>query len=475
MNTTLSDAPLTQIPCDILVIGVSKEHLQDALSPLGSLGADLITAAEEEDFQGNEGESLLFPSYGRLPAGRVVLVGRGEGSMAELMSAAGTAGYLARERGASTVAIALGQGITAAQIHQSFLEGNYRFDQYKQSKPTKPPTETLIVVGADLGDMDTAKAVSAGQFFARDMVNEPAAALYPESMATLAQGLASDQITVDIWDEERIRAAGMGGIIGVGQGSARPPRLIHCHYRPKTPAKKTLGLVGKGVTFDAGGLSIKPSSGMLTMRCDMGGGATVLGVMRAIRDIQPDVEVHAFVGAVENMTGGNAMKLGDILSMYNGKRVEVHNTDAEGRLVMADCLALASEIGVDQVVDVATLTGACVVALGEDYAGLFTEANDLAGAILDSADHAGEGVWRMPLHQRYKKKLKAEWGDIKNLGDRWGGAITAALFLSEFVDGPEWAHLDIAGPAFHESKHRHYASGATGTLVATLTHWIANS
>jgi leucyl aminopeptidase len=292
-------------------------------------------------------------------------------------------------------------------------------------------------------------------------------------MAERAHSLASDQLTVEIWDEARIRDAGMGGIIGVGQGSTRPPCLIHCHYRPSGTPRRTIALVGKGVTFDSGGLSIKPSSGMLTMRCDMAGGATVLGVMRAIRDIQPDVEVHGIVGAVENMTGGDAMKLGDILHMHNGKTVEVHNTDAEGRLVLADCLSFASSLGVDQVVDIATLTGAVVVALGEDFTGLFTGDEEIASGLLESAETTGEGLWRLPLHQAYKKKLKAEWADLKNLGDRWGGSITAALFLSEFVDGPQWAHLDIAGPAFHERKHGHFASGATGTMVSTLTDWVS--
>jgi leucyl aminopeptidase len=248
--------------------------------------------------------------------------------------------------------------------------------------------------------------------------------------------------------------------------------LIHCHYTPAGEPSKRIALVGKGVTFDSGGLSLKPSAGMLTMRCDMAGGATVLGVMRAIASIRPDVEVHGIVGAVENMTGGDAMKLGDILQMRNGKTVEVHNTDAEGRLVLADCLSLASELEVDEVVDIATLTGAVVVALGEDYTGLFTSEDELAASLLESACASGEGLWRLPLPKIYKKKLKAEWADIKNLGDRWGGSITAALFLSEFVDGPRWAHLDIAGPAFHDSKHRHFASGGTGIMVSTLVDWV---
>ena len=213
---------------------------------------------------------------------------------------------------------------------------------------------------------------------------------------------------------------------------------------------------------------------MQTMRCDMAGSAAVIGTMRAIRDLSPDVEVHGIVGAVENLISGGAYKLGDVLSMHNGKTVEIHNTDAEGRLVLADCLSYASKLDVDAIVDLATLTGACVVALGDHYVGMFTKDDDLAGALSGGATSAGEQIWRMPLPDAYKELLKADWGTIKNVGSRAGGAITAALFLSEFVDGPTWAHLDIAGPAFLEKGHKHIASGGTGTMVPTLSRWITS-
>ena len=332
---------------------------------------------------------------------------------------------------------------------EGFVAGNYHYDGYKAEKDRTPPATELVLVGAvDLSEANGAIALAAGQALARDLVNAPPADIYPETLAAAARELASDRITVDVWEEERIREAGMGGIIAVGQGSVRPPRLIHLHYKPPGTARARLGLVGKGVTFDAGGLSLKPSASMQTMRCDMGGGGTVLGVFRALRDLQPDIEVHGFVGAVENMNSGGSYKLGDILQMYNGKTVEVHNTDAEGRLVLADCLHLACEHDVEELVDIATLTGAAVVALGHHYTGLFSNEQPLVDDLLAAADQSGEGLWRMPLPDFYKDMLKAEWGGIKNVGGRAAGATTAALFLSEFVDGPRWAHLDIAGPAF---------------------------
>jgi leucyl aminopeptidase len=213
---------------------------------------------------------------------------------------------------------------------------------------------------------------------------------------------------------------------------------------------------------------------MMTMRCDMGGSAVVIGVLRAIASLRPDVEVHGIVGAVENMCGANSFKLGDILKIRNGKTVEVHNTDAEGRLVLADCLSYASELKPDTIIDFATLTGACVVALGEYYTGLFTNDDDLAAQLLSQADDAGEGLWRLPLPEFYKAKLKAEWGDIKNLGGRPAGATTAALFLSEFVEeGIPWAHCDVAGPTFLDKPFRDFATGGTGAMVSTITQWLA--
>ena len=462
---------------DLLVIGACIGAVAEAVErALGAAGAAFTAAASDDEFKAKVGSKVAYPAMGIEGTTRLAIVGLGDAPTCDAFRrAAGQAGSLARSKKATAVTLDLGpmDAEQAAAAVEGFVAGNYRYDGFKPEKERTPTAESLTLVGAvDDGAVDAAQALAAGQALARDLVNGPPADIYPETLADAALALASEHITVDVWDETRIRAAGMGGIIAVGQGSERPPRLIHMHYKPTGAARATLGLVGKGVTFDSGGLSLKPSSSMQTMRCDMGGGGTVIGVFRALRDLQPDVEVHGFVGAVENMNSGGSYKLGDILTMYNGKTVEVHNTDAEGRLVLADCLHLACETGVDELVDIATLTGAAVVALGPHYTGLFSNDDDLVGDLLGAADDAGEGLWRMPLPDFYKEMLKAEWGSIKNVGGRAAGATTAALFLSEFVDGPKWAHLDIAGPAFLDKPSRHYVSGATGAMVPTLTRWI---
>ncbi|MEC7947820.1 MAG: leucyl aminopeptidase, partial [Myxococcota bacterium] len=422
------------------------------------------------------GSKVTYPAMGVEGATRLALVGLGgDPDHDAYRRAGGQAGTLARAKKATAVSLDFGplDAMQTAAVVEGFIAGNYRYDGFKPEADRLPRAEVVSLVGSvDDSAVKVAQALAAGQSLARDLVNGPPADIYPETLAAAAEALASDRITVDIWDEPRIRAAGMGGIIAVGQGSVRPPRLIHLHYKPAGTPTATLGLVGKGVTFDSGGLSLKPSASMQTMRCDMGGGGTVLGVFRALRDLEPDAEVHGFVGAVENMNGGGSYKLGDILRMYNGKTVEVHNTDAEGRLVLADCLHLACEQGVEELVDIATLTGAAVVALGPHYTGLFSNEDGLVKDLLNAAETAGEGLWRMPLPDFYKDMLKAEWGGIKNVGGRAAGATTAALFLSEFVDGPKWAHLDIAGPAFLDKPTRHYVAGATGAMVPTLTRWV---
>ena len=265
------------------------------------------------------------------------------------------------------------------------------------------------------------------------------------------------------------------GSLAVGQGSKRPPVMIRVSYRPPG-ARDHIAFVGKGVTFDAGGLSIKPSASMQTMRCDMGGSAVVLAATGAAAELGVPVAIDTFVGAAENMVGGDSYKLGDILRYRNGVNVEIHNTDAEGRLVMADCLIRASEVeGVTAIIDAATLTGACIVAVGDEFTGLFTGHDELAAELHQAADSADEGLWRLPLHDRYDDQLSAEWGTIKNLGGKYAGATTAALFLRHFVrKDVAWAHLDVAGPSFLDKASPRYVAGATGEMVRTLTTWLAS-
>lgn len=480
MQFKSSSSDLQTVVADLLAVACNEDDLATALAPLGAdLAADLLAAAKDEEFSGKIGSALMLPTYGRLKAARLLLVGVGKGPAGSdaIRRAGGQTGTAARRKGAETVAMAIGalDADAATALVEGFTAGNYRFDRYKPASERKAvATSVLLLDGADAGGLARGAAIAAGVQLARDLVNAPAADIYPETLAQAAADLAGDAqgLSVEVWDAEKIRAAGMGGISAVGQASDRPARFVHMVYRPAGAAKAKLCLVGKGVTFDSGGLSIKPSDGMQTMRCDMGGAASVIGAMRAIRDLRPDVEVHGIFGAVENMINGRAYKLGDILTFYNGKTAEIHNTDAEGRLVLADCLAYASKLGMDAIVDMATLTGACVVALGPHYSGLFSRDDALAASLLQAADAAGDGLWRLPMPEHYKDMIKAEWAAMKNVGGREGGAITAALFLNEFVEGTPWAHCDIAGPAFLDKPHQHMVSGGSGAPVATLVRWV---
>ena len=479
MNVTISSAAASDAGVDLLVVGVLEgADLASALSGVGDIAGHIASAASADDFTGSAASIVTYPTFGALSAGRIAVVGLGSGSEDEYRRAARAAGRAARDKGVEQVGLSFG-ALTASQtqaVVEGFGAGNYRFDKYKAEKDRKPSAAGLTLLGsAAQSGVHTAEAILSGQVLCRDLVNEPAAAIYPETLAAVAASLKNDRITVTVWDEEKIISEGMGGITAVGQGSSRPPRFIHIHYKPAGPASRTIALCGKGVTFDAGGLSLKTSAGMQTMRCDMGGSAIVIGVLKAISALQPDVEIHGIIGAVENMCAANSFKLGDILNIRNGKTVEIHNTDAEGRLVLADCLSYASELKPDIILDFATLTGASVVALGEYYSGLFTKDDGLAGQLLSCADDAGEGLWRLPLPDFYKEKLKAEWGDIKNIGGRSAGATTAALFLSEFVaDGIPWAHCDVAGPTFLSSTFRDFVPGGTGAMVSTITRWLVD-
>lgn len=476
MDITHTQASVAGIECDLLVIGVRAGATPGAEAGIEpALVEALREAARLEEHEGKVGSITSWPALGRVAAQRLALVGLGQGSPDELRRAAGAGTYLGRSKGAGSIVLAFGD-LDAAQtlaVLEGAEAGAYRYDRYKAEDARKPEPHSLALAGkVDLSTLALAQAIAAGTRLTRDLVNGPAAEVYPETLAEQALAMAGDGLSVEVWDEQRIRSEGMGGITAVGQGSTRPARFVHMRWIPPGKPRKRLALVGKGVTFDSGGLSLKPSNSMQTMRCDMAGAGAVLGAMEIVRRLRPDVEVHGIFGAVENMNDGNSYKLGDILRMYNGKTVEIHNTDAEGRLVLADCLTYADRLGCDAIVDLATLTGAAVVALGSEYVALYSPDDALAQALLRSAEQAGEGLWRMPLPDSYKELLKAEWGTMKNVGGPEAGSITAALFLKEFVEATPWAHLDIAGPAFRERAWRHLAPGASGSMVPTLARWL---
>jgi leucyl aminopeptidase len=475
MRVVASPALSVKTGVELIVFGVlgGDDYVvpQTVTDALG----DVSSYAERCKFNGTVNKTLVLPSLGRLDATWVLLVGLGEGGVDAVRSAAGVVGKFARDKGAESVGMDLSLGGTDANCVATsvdgFSVGNYRFDRYINEEKRKSPCTSLDVVG-DGAQIQRSVALAAAVRFTRDLINEPADAIYPETLAAAAESLAGPRLSVEIWDRAKIKAEGMGGIEAVGRGSPRGPRFVHMIYRPTGTPRRKIALVGKGVTFDSGGLSLKPTNGMLTMRMDMGGAATVLGAMHAVAALEPDVEVHGIFGAVENMTAGDAYKLGDVLKMRNGKTVEVHNTDAEGRLVLADCLSYASELNVDACVDLATLTGAVVVALGGNYTGLFTHHDELAEELLGHAAETADGLWRLPLDKDYRSKLDATWADIKNVGGREGGSIVAALFLSEFVGEMTWAHLDIAGAAWADKAHGAFVPGATGAMVQTLVRWV---
>jgi leucyl aminopeptidase len=481
-----TDAP-ERLPADVLVVGVAPSGLDapPADGPLAALDASfdgkLLATLRANRFKAAEGSAFSVPTFGRIPAAHLVLVGIGDGGWPALRLAAGKAGRELRALRAQNVVLSIpGLGSEhLARFIEAASAGNYLFQAYKSEEDRSPAVSDWQVAGTAVGGgaERSARVRAKWQSWARDLVNAPAADLYPESLAAKARELgAHPGVTVDVWDFERCRAAGLVGIVAVGQGSTRPGCLIRVTYRP-SGAKDHVALVGKGVTFDSGGLSLKPTDGMLTMRCDMGGAATMLAATGIAAELGLPVAIDTFVPAVENMMSGNSYKLGDILRYGNGVSVEIHNTDAEGRLILADALIEASRVeGVRTIVDAATLTGACVVALGDDFSGLLTDDDGLASELLDAASATGEGVWRLPLHAPYKDLLKSDFAQIKNVGGRAAGAVTAALFLSYFVGTkerkPRWAHLDIAGPAFHEKPSARYSAGGTGEMVRTLATWL---
>ena len=359
--------------------------------------------------------------------------------------------------------------------------GAYTYGDFKsEHKPNK--LETVLVLGpggrAVVDALEQGRRVAEAVCFARDLVNEPGGSLTPSRFADLAVEMAEREgLAVTVLDLDAIREAELGGLLGVSRGSEQPPRFVEIAYAPEPEAecRGSVALVGKGLTFDAGGLSIKTGTGMMTMKCDMSGGAAVLGAMAAIAAVAPPVKVTAYVPMTDNMLGGDATRPGDVLTIANGKTVEVLNTDAEGRLVLADALSLACRAEPDAIVDLATLTGACMVALGPKVAGLMGNNEAWVDQLADAAERTGERVWRLPLPDDYKSQLDSSVADMKNIGGPHGGALTAGLFLSNFVaEGIPWAHLDIAGPAFTDAEEGEITKGGTGFGVRLLLDMLVN-
>jgi leucyl aminopeptidase len=372
-----------------------------------------------------------------------------------------------------------GPGVTPAEaqaLTEGLLLAGYEYTD-QRSEPSKTALATLDLVAPDddaRAGAERGRVLAEAVFVVRDLVNEPGGSLTPRRLARTAATLGrANGFDVTIYKRKQLAEMGMGGLLGVNRGSTQPPRFVELHYRPEGECRGTVALVGKGITFDSGGLSLKTAAGMMTMKCDMAGAAAVLGAFVALGRLRPDVEVRGYLPMTDNMTGGDATRPGDVFTLRNGKTIEVLNTDAEGRLILADALSLASEARPDAIVDLATLTGACVTALGTKLAGLMGRNDTWLAQVEAAAAASGEQVWRLPMPPEYRKQYESSVADMKNIGNGQGGALVAGLILGEFVaDGLPWAHLDIAGPAFTESDDAEITKGGTGFGVRLLVELV---
>jgi leucyl aminopeptidase len=475
METRLVYQPLDRVEAGALAVVLFEDEAAPA--ELKSVSALIDELKSSGEFSGKAGELAVLHHPSGFTAKRLALIGGGKRAAfdaAGLRKGAGSAARSLKQKGVKTLAWWLNSADAEAVVEGVAL-GNFDPDVYKTSSDTKSIEEFLLVSvsnGATLeGAVARGKILAAAQNFTRGLVNEPANQMTPARLADQARSMAeANGLECEILDQDRMRQLGMGSLLGVAQGSAEPPALIVVRYKPASPSKSSdhLGLVGKGVTFDTGGVSIKPADGMEKMKYDMAGGAAVLGAMQAIAQLKPSIPVTALVPAVENMVGSRAQRPGDIVKSLSGKTVEVLNTDAEGRLILIDALTYAQRLGCTHLVDAATLTGAIVVALGNVNIGAFTNNEELLGRVMAAAKSEGEKMWHMPLDDEYKDLLKSAFADLGNIGGRAGGAISAAWFLREFAGETPWVHLDIAGTAWLDDAKPHMAKGPTGVCVRTF-------
>jgi leucyl aminopeptidase len=490
MNISLSATTPRDVKADLLAIACDDEAVAE--NPIVAaldiaLAGSLRRAIHDERFRGKAGQVLSLHTQDRLPSTRLALIGIGARSALKpvtLESFAGRAVRLANAVGAATLALSPPTAQAAdlpgqLQILSAGLVlGGYRFDRYLSEEKRAPATAASAVLLLEASSPELLAAVARGQrvaeavMRARDLINEPAAVMTPTRMADVAKEIAAtNHLELTVLGPHECRDRGMGLFLAVAQGSAEEPRFIHLAWKP-AGAKKRIVLVGKGVTFDSGGLSLKPNDGMLDMKTDMAGAAAVISVMEAVARERLPVEVHALAACTENMPSGTAYKLGDVLRSKAGKTVEINNTDAEGRLTLADALSYGLDLRPNAILDFATLTGACVVALGPHIAGVMGNDEALSADWLGAARAAGEEMWPLPLPDRLIDQLKSEVADMKNTGERWGGALTAGLFLKEFVGDTPWLHVDIAGPASTDKETGHVAKGGTGFAVATIFEYL---
>ncbi|MFC1929403.1 leucyl aminopeptidase [Chloroflexota bacterium] len=485
---------ITKIEADAIIVNFFEgmEGLDGDIAAVDkALDGAISQLIDQKEIKGKLNEITLIHSVGKLPSSRVIVSGLGK--QAELSpnkirgAIAETCRWL-RKKGLKNIAtVVQGVGInnispesSAQVITEGTLLGLYSFRKYL-TKKDDDYTEIRQIQIVSIHETKTAlkQGIHKGRILAeaanlaRDMVNEPANYMTPSQMAEAARELAATYgLEVEVLEREQMQKLGMSALLGVAQGSQQPPKFIVLRYKGSGSRKVDAALIGKGITFDSGGISIKPSEKMAEMKEDMAGGAAVIATISAIARLKTKIDVVAIVPATENLPSGSALKPGDILTAMNGKTIEVLNTDAEGRLILADALSYATKLGAKAIIDVATLTGACMIALGLICSGAFSNNQRLTDRVIAAGKEAGEYIWQMPMYDDYKELIKSDVADIKNIGNRYGGAITAAKFLEEFVSKTPWVHLDIAGTARSEKEQNHIVKGATGVPVRTLVNLI---
>ncbi len=468
------------------------EHPEgDTATVDGALDGAISQLISQGEIKGKLNQLTIIHSLGKLPAARVVVAGLGkreELSLDRIRGVMAEACRLLRQKYVDSIAtVVQGAGIAgitvegAAQaITEGALLGVYSFRRHLTKEPEYGEIKQLTIVDADESKTPTleqgchkGRILAEATNLARDMVNEPANYMTPTHMAEMATKLAETyRLELNVLEQEQMEELGMGALLGVARGSQQPPKFIVLRYQGVDPSEADIALIGKGITFDSGGISIKPAEGMGDMKGDMAGGAAVMAAIGAIAQLKPKINVMAIIPATENLPGGNALKPADVLTAMNGKTIEIISTDAEGRLTLADALSYAKKHGAKLVVDVATLTGACRVALGDICTGAFSNNQELVDKVIAAGAEAGEKIWQMPMYEEYKEQNKSEVADIKNTGGRYAGAITAAQFLAEFAGDTPWVHLDIAGTSMNEKEQNYLVKGATGVAVRTLVNLV---
>ncbi len=494
MKFNLETRPAGKWSGDVLVLPYMDEkflshHWVDGV--LKKIGPTLQKILKKSEFKGKSGDLYSFPPAGKVPFEHIFVLGLGKSKELDGETFCKAAARSAQEADkfraktlVSLIPLAAGKKIQARDAGQALAEGVilglYQFNRYKSQKNDKRTLQSVHYVLGQKGQeapfregLRKGETVSQGVLLARDLINTPSLDKPPARLGQEARKCRG--IRTRVYDERKIKRMGMGALYGVGRGSSNPPVFVEMHYRPRSRVRKRVALVGKGIVFDSGGLSLKPAKSMETMKDDMSGAAAVLGVMKVLPQLKLPVEVYGYLTCAENMPDGGAQRPGDVVKAYNGKTIEVLNTDAEGRLALADALSFVSKHRkVDYIIDLATLTGAALVALGDLYTAALGTDRELLQKLIRAGEHCGEKIWELPLAEEYNDEMKSQVADLQNIGGPWGGTNNGALFLKNFVpEKSKWVHLDIAGPSWANRPWAYSPKGGTGIMVRTLIRFLS--